>query len=248
MSEKKLDLIAQLLKKAESTTPEEAAALTAAAERLMVKYGIEQAAIDARRAKEGKTHEAIIEVKEHFTGLYRTQQRTLAASVAQALGLRVLQADVNKTAYMWLIGFEGDVHQAQILTRSLVLQGAVAMRAWWAVQRQDPWYARYASEYEKRRARGDFLVGFGQGAYERIVANRRQVVEEAGTGTELMLLDRGQQVDRWLEAAYGQIKTAKGSKAKMSAEARNAGIREGREANTGERAMGQGSRAIGAGR
>lgn len=51
--------IALLLNKAERTTPEEAEALTAAAEKLMLKYGIEQAHIDAKRRAAGDKDRAV---------------------------------------------------------------------------------------------------------------------------------------------------------------------------------------------
>lgn len=93
MSEKKIDLIAQMLSKAESTTPEEAEALTAAAERMMIKYAIDQATIDARRALEGKASEQIVKRKIEFFGMYRQDLLSLGHSVATALGqIRTFQS------------------------------------------------------------------------------------------------------------------------------------------------------------
>ena len=84
MSEAKLDLIAKLLAKAEQTTPEEAEALTEHAERLMVKYGIEQARIDERRARLGQTQEEIVKERMLFTGAYARHARTRRRDRARA--------------------------------------------------------------------------------------------------------------------------------------------------------------------
>jgi len=70
VSEAKVELIAKLLAKAERTTPEEAEALTEHAERLMVKYGVEQALLDERRARLGQTREEIVQERMLFTGTY----------------------------------------------------------------------------------------------------------------------------------------------------------------------------------
>ncbi|MGO1920858.1 MAG: DUF2786 domain-containing protein, partial [Microbacterium sp.] len=94
MSESKMDLIAKLLAKAESTTPEEAEALTEHAERLMVKYGIEQARLDARRAKLGQAREEIVQEQMVFTGSYARDIRELGGNVAFALGsIRPMQSE-----------------------------------------------------------------------------------------------------------------------------------------------------------
>lgn len=57
---RKMDLVARLLAKAEQTTPREAEALTEHAERLMVKHGIDQALIDEKRARRGQATEPIV--------------------------------------------------------------------------------------------------------------------------------------------------------------------------------------------
>lgn len=234
MSEGKLDLIAKLLAKAERTTPEEAEALTEAAERLMIKYGIEQAMVDERRARAGQAQEKIIEAKRAFSGVYGIDMRDLGAQVAFGLGtLRPLQSKTWDGSYvLHLVGFESDVHQAQTLVASLELQAMVAMRAWWARERDA--YAWY-SESEKRRARSGFIRGFGSGVRARIAANRRTLVEEAGSGTDLVLASR---LDR-VSATIGELSKAR-ERQKADTYAYADGREAGQEANTGERAMTQG--------
>ena len=249
MSEKKIDLIAQLLAKAESTTPEEAEALTAAAERLMIKYAIDQAVIDARRAREGKKQEQIITRKVEFSGMYRKDLLSLAWSIVQALGQMRgfrstgwVQTSSKKTPWqesevLKIVGFESDVEQAVVLINSLHLQAMVALRKWWN-ESKDTEYL-FHREAARVRARRTFVVYFGHGAGQRIIESRRSVIEEMSSGTDLVLVDRKSRVDEWVEEnmEYGK---GRASKRKFDGKASGAGDRAGRNAHTGERSMTQG--------
>lgn len=234
MTETKLDLIAKLLAKAERTTPEEAEALTEHAERLMVKYGIEQAMIDDRRARLGQTHEKIIEIHKTARGTYSADLRDLGAQVAFGLGtLKPLQSKTWDGHYtLHLVGYESDVNQAQVLIASLEVQAMIAMRTWWGAVR-----ARYSqhTEAQKRRARSGFIRGFALGARTRIEANRRTIIEEAGTGTELVLASR---LDR-VKEHVGEHKNARPRKEADAGGYLN-GYAAGKQANTGERTLTQG--------
>ena len=240
MSEKKIDLIAQMLAKAESTTPEEAEALMEHAERLMIKYSIDQAVIDSRRAT--GQEEKIVTVKIQFSGAYRLDHTRLGASVANALGnLRLLQSTYkNKFSWLHIIGFESDVRQAETLIRSLQVQSMVATRAWWKTHKGE--YSLYTS-YDQEAARRSFVVGFGAGAGERIRASRQQVVAEAGTGTELVLVSREAKVQAHFDTLQTRPSRARGGKG--SPEARVSGYQAGQQANTGEKSLSQG-RAVSA--
>jgi len=236
MNESKIDLIAKLLAKAERTTPEEAEALQEAAEKMMVKYAIDQAVIDDRRAREGKTHESIIEVKIAFTGTYREALASMAADVIWALGsMRPLGSNVNNRSIIWIIGFEGDVKQAETLIRSLQVQALIAMRAWWHLNAHR---YRYGSDWDRRKARDHFIRGFGHGAHRRISANRRQTIEEAGTGTELVLVDRQAKVDAFVDDM--NLRKGREGQVKWDGFAQAHGNLAGREANTGEKNLTQG--------
>ena len=243
MSEKKIERIAQLLAKAESTTPEEAEALTEHAERLMVKYAIDQAVIDEKRASKGNTSEKIVEVRLDFTGAYRGELLHLASSVAHGLGaLRGMQftGGTGKVFSFWLIGFESDVKQAKLLVESLQVQAAIAVRAWWKLNKED---FAYQGAYDQEKARRSFVHGFGSGAGNRIHTNRQQAVQEAGTGTELVLVSREAKVQAHLDALHtrkGRARTATGRDGAASQ-----GYRAGQNANTGEKPV-SGTKGIGA--
>lgn len=233
MSEAKLDLITKLLAKAESTTPEEAEALTEHAERLMVKYGIEQAMLDAKRDGADELREEIIQERMLFTGVYARDMRELGAGVGLALGsIRPLYGDDANGGILYLVGFESDVRQAKLLIASLEVQAMIAMRTWWKLERD--LYQRH-SESMRRRARSGFVRGFGIGAAERIRETRHTVIEEASSGTELVLVSRSARVDEHL----GGIPTKRArARQPASAAAFVHGRISGRESNTGGRAVG----------
>ncbi|MDI6943207.1 DUF2786 domain-containing protein [Microbacterium barkeri] len=233
MTDAKLDLIAKLLAKAESTTPEEAEALTEHAERLMVKYGIGQALLDERRARLGETQDPVVEEQMLFTGAYARDLRELGGGVARALGtIRPLIADSARGSVLYLVGFASDVQQARVLIASLRVQALVAMRAWWLIERAS---YDWCADSDRRRARSGFVRGFGAGAAARIAENRRAIIEEAGSGTDLVLASRRSRVDAHVDA----LSPRRGRRRQgADAGAFASGHRSGRQANTGEAAIG----------
>ncbi|MGG5173051.1 DUF2786 domain-containing protein [Pseudarthrobacter sp. J1738] len=248
--EKKLELIAQLLAKAESTTPEEAEALTEHAERLMIRYGIEQALIDERRAKEGNAHEQIIEKEIIFSGTYALDLHMMGSSVVRSLGsLNAFRRSYKRTRQegLMIVGFESDVNQALTLVASLELQAMVALRTFWASKRKElqedggvVW--QYLSETEKRRMRVSFIHGFTAAVSARIKSNRNQAVAESGTGTELVLRSRKERVDEFMEAK--NLPESRPRRLKLDYTYYD-GVDAGENANTGEKAMTPG-RTLGA--
>lgn len=243
MSDKKLDLIARLLAKAEQTTPEEAQALTEHAERLMVKYAIDQARVDERRRLHGQTSESIVEKPMRWTGTYKIALGDMAASVVYALGsMRVLETRLSDRVVTFIVGYESDVDQAIALLSSLHVQAMIAMRAWWHEHAHE---YRFASDWDRRKARDHFIRGFGHGAHHRISQNRLQVIEEAGSGTDLVLVSRRQRVDDHVDGMG--LGKARETETKWDARAQAFGNLAGREANTGEKGLTQG-RALGVAR
>lgn len=238
MSEKKIDLIAQLLAKAESTTPEEAEALTEHAERLMVKYMIDQATVDARRAKSGKASETIVEERLDFTGTYRGEMLNMVSNVVHGLGgLRALQytGGKGKVFSIWVIGFESDVAQALTLIASLQVQSAVAVRAWWKANKDG--YV-LSNSYDQEKARRSFVHGFGSGVGTRLRTSRATVVQEASAGTELVLVSRDAKVQDYLNGKATRKSRARTATGRDGAASQ--GYDAGKNANTGGSAVGQG--------
>lgn len=241
MSEKITERIALLLAKAESTTPEEAEALTEAATKLMAKYMIDRATVEAKRAKAGQPAEKIVTKTITFNGAYRLEWCKLGSAVSRALGnLELMQSTYkNKFATLYIVGFESDVDQAIVLIQSLQLQAVVAVRAWW---KDNKGLYEFDTSYDQEAARRSFAAGFGQGAAGRIRENRTQAVKEASTGTDLVLLDRGALVKEHYDGLKKGKSRARGGKGSYGAIMD--GQAAGRNANTGERSMTQG-RGIG---
>lgn len=239
MNEKKADLIANMFAKAESTTPEEALALTEAAEKLMVKYLIDQATIDERRAKKGQSSEKIIERTLFFTGAYRGEMIHLSSMVVFGLGsLRMMQQTTlnkGKTFAAYLVGFESDVAQAEILIKSLQLQAAVAVRAYWKENASE---YLFETAYNQEKARRSFVFGFGTGAGMRIKDSRATIIAEASTGTELVLVSRKEKVDAHMDAK--ELRRGRSRNAATGGSASGHGYRAGQNANTGEKGLSQG--------
>lgn len=234
MTDKKIELIRQLLAKAESTTPEEAEALTEHAERLMVKYGIEQAMLDAKKPE--KDGEKIVQETVDFTGAFRLEWLQLGHRVCWGLGsLKTLKTTYkNKWARLYIIGYASDVARAKMLIESLKAQCQVAVRAWWKQNKGD--YVFYSS-YDQEAARRSFANGFAIGAGKRIHDNRLRVVEEAGTGTELVLVSREQKVNDFFNSIPRGRDRSRGGK--WDELAQGHGFTAGQNANTGEKTVGQ---------
>lgn len=242
----KTTLIERLLAKAESTTPEEAEALTEAAERLMVKHGIDAAMLAAKR--KSSEPEKIVTEGVQFSGTYAYGELLMASAVVQAFGtMRVYKTGTTSSPYMTLhiVGFESDVAQTKTLISSLTIQSVVAMRAWWKKNRSAyQWY----TESEKRNVRRQFIISFGQGAAERIKAATSEILNETqaaepGTSNALVLVDRKAQVDDHLDNSdlkFRKTRAIRGG----GRDAREAGQTAGRNANTGGKAFGS-AKALG---
>lgn len=202
-----LKLITKLLAKAESTPfPAEALAFQEHAERLMVRYGIEQAAIDAEARISGRPQERMVEERVEFTGQYRVGQARGFTHIALAFNnVRVLQANTSTRKLLYLIGAESDVAQVLRLFASLRLQLESAMAAWWL----DYPYKDFLSTHERTLERRQFQLGFLSTVAGRIEAAYSSEVAAAGPGNELVLASRRDRADAKVAELYPQLRTAR---------------------------------------
>lgn len=111
--EKVIRRVRGLLAKAESTTPEEAQALTAKAAELMEQYAIDRSRVDS-------APDAIEEVEFDVSGTYEMAFRDLGVLLGQSLGFAVVY-DRESGAVRWY-GFNSDLDLAEILWSSLLIQ------------------------------------------------------------------------------------------------------------------------------
>lgn len=229
----KLDTIERLLAKAESTTPEEAEALTAAAEKMMIRYGIDQAMIAAKRASDTAPEE-IVKVIMTLKGGYLTGVKTMMSYVVRAMPAVRMFTVGGQSDKIVLVGYKSDVEQAQLLLNSLHLQAFSAMSVWWRNSAE----RKYLQGQERNRARKSFIISFGLGASERI----REATTEATTetpGSAIALRDRSGEVDAFLS---GAVRLRKGRRIKQSTIGQHEGRMAGRSANVGTTGISANSR------
>lgn len=196
--DKKIELIAQLLAKAESTTPEEAEALTAAAEKLMIQHQIERAEVAAASPESRDT--TIVERWLHMDSKTYAAARCWSLSLAiNALEQVTTFWNTNKrTGYMALVivGATADADAALRLARSLDRQQMHAMRLWWKAERR---YHEFSTAHEKLQERRGFIVGFGSGAAQRIADAREEATETLAESTALVLVGDRQRLDEHMQ-------------------------------------------------
>lgn len=233
MNAKKIDLVRQMLAKAESTTPEEAEALTAAAEKIMLRLGIDDAMLAASEKKAQDTSPVVSKVMT-FEGTYRLGMMTSMYQVLQALQTcSAIRTQGRNTESMHIYGRETQVDRAILLMSSLEIQAMVAMRNWWKASKHD--YVS-ASEAQKQRVRRQFIISFGKGAADRIRSERTEV-EAQVAGSALVLLDEVAAAKAKIAEEHGHMRRGRGIRG-GGAHAAQAGRAAGRRANVGTTQVG----------
>lgn len=229
------DKVAALLAKAESTTAEEAEALTEQAMKIMTKYSIERTLLDVRRAARGEKLEQIIKWTFEFTGTYHRGLLYTFNDISTSLGLQASFRRGTHWSSLTIYGFESDVEQAKLLITSLQLQLAAALTSWWKTYDEKRWL----TAMEKFKARRTFMFAFGRGVERRLRASRRAAVQEAESespGTALVLRDRSRQLADYY-ATLG-VKGVKIQQPITDYDAYTEGYRSGQSADTGDKQVG----------
>lgn len=227
------DKIAALLRKAESTTPEEAKTLTAHAEKLMLKYSIDKLSIDAKRAVSGKSvaDEPIVREYVMFTSIYAQHVVSNAARCVDAFGVtRSLFITGSGWAELMIYGRADDVAQVKLIITSLNLQAVAALSRWWKENRH---YYAFSPKFDGYKARRSFLQSFFNGAAYRILQSHRQVIEESNEpGTALAIRSLADRLTNFIDAknpTKHRDRTSGGDRW-----AANDGFAAGRQANVGD--------------
>jgi Protein of unknown function (DUF2786) len=174
------------------TTPVfEADAAARAAERLMSKYAVDSALLDAGAATGVKPQIRTVLVETP----YATAKTMLVGAVANAYGVRAITLRSTGTLRMTLVGFAADLQIVDLLYTSLLLQATTALR-------RQP-----ASGRAFRRA---FLIGFAAEVGQRLAAAHQEAVAEAGTAsTALVLRDRRRQVEDAVREQFPRLRTTR---------------------------------------
>jgi hypothetical protein len=224
--------IAKLLAKAEGTdSPAEAEAFTRAAEKLMIKWGIDEAIVRAKMTGE-QSAEEIITARFEYTDTYSDAYVAFTSSIVDGLGqLRCFYQSGYRhpdQRVVYVIGHESDVKRAEMLLASLRLQAASAMKTWWRTGR----YSTHLKGWRAFKARRQFIISFGDGVGERLAGVRAETIAETGgKSTELVLVDRATRVDAWMEEHVGKLKTTRGVQGSLLGF--EAGLEAGRRADIG---------------
>lgn len=230
-TEQKIELVRQMLAKAESTTPEEAEALTEAAEKIMLRLSITDAMLAANSEKDDSpmTSETVI-----FEGRYAD---ALCISIANALNafntVYLLRYNYGKNKVgLKIHGRSTQVERTVLLANSLHLQAISAMSAWWRSEKDNYFFH---TEHEKFKSRRQFLFSFGAGASERITSERK-VAENEVTGSALVLVGEREAAEKF--ATQGMAVRRGRSRAGGSYSAAAAGKSAGQRANVGTTGVG----------
>lgn len=238
MAQDVAEKVALLLAKAEGTdNPAEAEAYTRKAETLMMKYSLDQAEIAAKRP--GTKVDEIVTIRIPVVSQYAAALVGYGYAVSDAFSLRAYQQlttgqGAKATSWIWLVGHKSDAEQAETLVKSLLVQAEHAMKFWWANEGRVTCAALPKSK--QYAARREFFYAFASGVRSRLAEVRKTVVSEAGSGAELVLVDRKKQVDQWAASNIRTSKTTAGRTQAGDYSARVAGHAAGREA-VGQKAV-----------
>lgn len=210
-----------LAKAAGAATPEEAHAYQEKAQRLMIQWGIDEAELEAAGTVKA---EEIVEVHIDYLGSYGPTHDIFAGEVCRGFGnLKVLHSswgDSNRRVY--IIGHQSDVQSVIMLLASLKDQAMSELKAW---QRAAASERKYQSEWEKWKGNRQFLVSFAVEVASRLIAMRTEMESGLETGTALVLVGKQARVDSYLEEAYPNLRSSRGSM-----HGSNSGRAEGRAA------------------
>lgn len=236
--------IGLILAKAESTdNPHERDTFLAAAERMMLRTGISEAAARAAAAGTAPTEAPVVVYTDWWRptrGVYTRVDADLVGSLARLFGCRPYrQRSTDGRLRMVLVGYHADAQRALSLARSLGVQAERAGAAWWTTS-PDAAVARYLHEDAAGRARvrRTYREAFYAGALSRLEGMLRR--EVAQPGTALVLAYRDAAVTEAAKEAFPDAAPGRASRRKRSRFGVAAGYQAGRVADVGQAGMGSG--------
>jgi hypothetical protein len=198
----------------------------------MLKHGVERAMLESRRT--GQKREDIVTVRiivKNGHG-YASAMAASAHAVAPSFSVRSLKSNLpDGGQIVFLIGYRSDVEQAQTLASSLMEQSRKQALHWWKTEgKHDYGYRGYHTDNDAYLARREFIFAFASGVRARLEETRSRVVDEAGTGTALVLVERGKLVDNWIEENMKVGKARASNRQSGGYAAAKAGRQAGRDA------------------
>ncbi|ALE77718.1 DUF2786 domain-containing protein [Pseudonocardia sp. ICBG1122] len=205
----RLDRIRKLLAKAERAgTPDEAEIYTDKAFALMARHGIDEALLAAAPGAGAARADPIGRSRITVDNPYSGAKARLLGWTASALRCRWVMHDQRggSVAAVTVFGFASDRERVELLYTSLLLQATAALAA---VRPPDP--GESVTAYRR-----SWIYGFAGRVYERLCEAERSALGEteaetgrAAASTELVLADRGAEVDRAYDAEFGRLRRAR---------------------------------------
>jgi hypothetical protein len=219
-----MERVRKLLTMAESASKlgntAEAESFSQKAEELIQRYAIDVAVL---QAKDPNKREAVTQKRIVFARPYPKPRRYLLHYIAMNVGCKYL--DTGEASGV-LIGHPSDMAVAELMFASLQLQAFSSMEATCPPAET----FRYTPGVDRGTWRTSFLYGFGQTVHRRLQASRRKATQEAGTGTDLVLRDRGKDVERYMADEFGNLRSGSAPKLNSSS-GYSAGVAAGARAN-----------------
>jgi hypothetical protein len=196
VSDAKLDRIRGLLAKAEATTAgPEADAFMAKANELMARFGIERAMLDDQDEAVSPEVQRV-----RIVAPYTIDKLQLMAGIGAVYNCRLTYSrQRGPERIVSLFGFRSDIDRVLMMFRSLNLQMQRALAT-----APGPWGGESRTSYNK-----SFMAQYTATVTDRM----RQALDKAtaetpatamGRSAELVLIDRGKQVERFRDEYFGQ--------------------------------------------
>lgn len=199
----RLERVRKLLAKAERAgTPEEAETYNAKAVELMARHGIDEALLSAGLGAGDPRRDAIGVLRVAMEDPYSGGKARLLGWIAAALRCRWIMhgAVAGKVAAVTVFGFASDRERVELLYTSLLLQATGQLVR---LRPPDPWESVAAY-------RRSWLQGFAAQVHQRLLLAETEAVQSTpGGGAELVLADRGTQVDRAYAEAFPTLGRAR---------------------------------------
>ena len=200
MSDDIIAKIQKLLAKAESTNHEaEADAFFAKAQELMMNHAISEEVLKAAGKKmQDEMVEVSVTIKE---GQPATKSRQwFLRRVAEAMNCRTLIFGRTNTTHVF--GYKSEAEFVQLLYMSVELQSrAAVLRELKAAKREHAERHPY-SKFRPGVWRRTFIEAYLSRVGDRITARYVQADATHGTGTSIVLRDRGKTAEEWMTSKY----------------------------------------------
>lgn len=202
----RLDRIRKLLAKAERAgTPDEAEVYTDKAVELMARHGVDEALLAATGPPRT---DPIGQVRIDIDDPYSGAKARLLGWISSALRCRWIMHDprAGRVAAVTVFGYASDRERAELLYTSLLLQASAQLGS---VRPPDP--RESVAAYRR-----SWIYGFAARVHQRLLAAEQEAVSEVATtraagapSVELVLADRGKEVDRAYDDEFGDLRRAR---------------------------------------